>query len=146
MSLNNTIYLNIAVQLHHLSDDDSSECGDEAQNLNNKLTRGKTSTRSSPKRKRSFSSKKSKTDVETAKRFCSDHSTDLIDLDGQRIDGSAIMSCLKDLNENNKLLLRQQRQIMLTQDRIERSQQLLLKNQKRIAKAMNKNKVCITRI
>lgn len=132
------------VPVHHVSDEDLSEYEKKnEENVNNKIIGKNIPNHPPPKRKRSLSSKKAKAGVETGKRLRFDDSTESINLDERQLDTSSIASYMKDLNENNKHLLKQQKQIMLVQDRIEKSLKLILKNQKRIARAMNKNNVSL---
>ncbi|CAF3329114.1 unnamed protein product [Rotaria sp. Silwood2] len=136
--------LNKNIPVHHVSDEDSSEYENNMEeNINNKNIGKKVSNHSSTKKKRSLSSKKTKFDLQTAKRLRLNNSIELINLDERQLDSSPMVNYMKDLNENNKHLLQQQKQIMLVQDRIEKSLTLILKNQKRIARTINKNNISV---
>ena len=80
---------------------------------------------SSTKKKRSSSSDKNKAGHAAAKSI---HFNDLR---------------VYELNESNKHLLKQQKQVMLVRDRIKKPLKFILKNQKKIVEAMNQKK-CLT--
>ncbi|CAF3603126.1 unnamed protein product [Rotaria sp. Silwood1] len=124
-------------------DDDSSDDNDIEENEKNDnvdIMMSCLST-SAVKKKRSSSSNKNKSGCAAAKRIRFDDSRVSINIDETQLDISQILNYMKELNENNKNLLKQQRQVMLTQDRIEKRMKLISKNQKKIAKAMNQRNI-----
>ncbi|CAF3898565.1 unnamed protein product, partial [Rotaria sp. Silwood1] len=124
-------------------DDDSSDDNDIEENEKNDnvdIMMSCLST-SAVKKKRSSSSNKNKSGCAAAKRIRFDDSRVSINIDETQLDISQILNYMKELNENNKNLLKQQQQVMLTQDRIEKRMKLISKNQKKIAKAMNQRNI-----
>jgi len=144
MSSNIIICLILDSVLDHSSDDDSSEyennIEDDYKDDDVDVLISHLST-SSKKKKRSSLPKKNKSDSRAAKRLRFDEPTQSLNVDEQQLDVSQIINYMKELNQNNNHLLKQQRQIMLTNDRIETTLKFLLKNQKKIAKAMNQKDV-----
>ncbi|CAF4806087.1 unnamed protein product [Rotaria sp. Silwood1] len=135
--------VNTRTAVHLISDDDSSDDNDIEENEKNDnvdIMMSCLST-SAVKKKRSSSSNKNKSGCAAAKRIRFDDSRVSINIDETQLDISQILNYMKELNENNKNLLKQQQQVMLTQDRIEKRMKLISKNQKKIAKAMNQRNI-----
>ena len=127
--------------MNHKSDDDSSEYTNDMEE-NDDLDAMSCFSTSSIKRKRSSSSNKNKNNHASAKRIRFNDSRVSINVDEAELDIPQVVNCMKELNESNKHLLKQQKQVILAQERIEKTLKFLLKNQRKIAKAMNQKNVC----
>ncbi|CAF2835994.1 unnamed protein product, partial [Rotaria sp. Silwood2] len=137
---------NQATSIHHISDDDSSEFNEDMEendkNDNVDVLMSHLSTSSTKKKRRSLS-KKTNSGCLPAKRIRFDNLIDFTNVDEKQIDLAQMMNYMKEMNQNSKHLSQQQKQILLVQDRIENRLKLILKNQRKIAKAMNQKKCMI---
>ncbi|CAF4021435.1 unnamed protein product [Rotaria sp. Silwood2] len=135
-----------ATSIHHISDDDSSEFNEDMEendkNDNVDVLMSHLSTSSTKKKRRSLS-KKTNSGCLPAKRIRFDNLIDFTNVDEKQIDLAQMMNYMKEMNQNSKHLSQQQKQILLVQDRIENRLKLILKNQRKIAKAMNQKKCMI---
>ena len=121
-------------------DDVENAMDDADQNEENDLN-VMTQNASTVTKKRSSSSLKTKSHRNASKRIRLDEPLRPVLIDDQQLDASTILNYMKEMNQHHNQLFQRQKQIMLSQDRMETTLKSILKNQKQIAKAMNNKNV-----
>ncbi|CAF2138421.1 unnamed protein product [Rotaria magnacalcarata] len=110
------------------NDDDAESEISENENIDETEMKKSRVTTSPNKKKRSLIVKKNKSDGSVPKRRCPNNPNESTHVDVEDLDTSQLINYVKELHETNKYIVKQNKQIMLKQDRMEESFKLISKN------------------